>query len=466
MTPAVDRFPVDLSIFDEAPVGLGWCDRDGRLLEISSGLAAILGRRAAEVVGLHYTEIVHPDDRAAAHARMVELTAGGAARLQHEERYLRPDGGVRWVTVLTSSVTDGRGTAASAALRVVDVTARRRAELERDRATATLADVQAIAHLGSWEYDFATQQTTCSGELLRIFGLDPVTPPPDITPLFEWVHVDDRKAVREAAWASFESGAPFSVECRIIGADGAERIVHVRGRFGADLAGHDRLIGTLQDVTAQRRAEINLRQSEESFRAVFENAAMGIATVNGSLQMLNVNAALAGMLGKVPERLVGQTLVDITYPEDVEHTRELGRKTMAGEIPGYDIEQRFVHREGHIVWVRARATLLPDQAGKARHGIVLIEDITPTKEAERAQRELDSLRQDLLGRLSAQERHILEHMAAGRTNREIAEELSLAEKTVRNYVSNLLAKLGMHHRSEAAALAARLEERGQFRPRG
>jgi DNA-binding NarL/FixJ family response regulator len=57
-------------------------------------------------------------------------------------------------------------------------------------------------------------------------------------------------------------------------------------------------------------------------------------------------------------------------------------------------------------------------------------------------------------------------MAAGRTNREIAEELSLAEKTVRNYVSNLLAKLGMHHRSEAAALAARLEERGQFRPRG
>lgn len=68
----------------------------------------------------------------------------------------------------------------------------------------------------------------------------------------------------------------------------------------------------------------------------------------------------------------------------------------------------------------------------------------------------------LLRRLSAQERRILELIAEGRTNRQIAEEMFLAEKTVRNYVSNLLAKLGMQRRSEAAAYAARLEERGQL----
>jgi two-component system response regulator DevR len=68
----------------------------------------------------------------------------------------------------------------------------------------------------------------------------------------------------------------------------------------------------------------------------------------------------------------------------------------------------------------------------------------------------------LLRRLSAQELRILERIAEGRTNRQIAAELSLAEKTVRNYVSNLLAKLGMHRRSEAAAFAARLEERGEL----
>jgi DNA-binding NarL/FixJ family response regulator len=61
--------------------------------------------------------------------------------------------------------------------------------------------------------------------------------------------------------------------------------------------------------------------------------------------------------------------------------------------------------------------------------------------------------------LTPRERQILELISAGKTNREIGGELYLAEKTVKNYVSNLLSKLGMGHRAEAAAYAARLEER-------
>lgn len=71
---------------------------------------------------------------------------------------------------------------------------------------------------------------------------------------------------------------------------------------------------------------------------------------------------------------------------------------------------------------------------------------------------------DPLGDLSPQERRILELIADGRTNREIATEMFLAEKTVKNYVSRLLAKLGMARRSEAAAFAARLEERKTHPP--
>ena len=63
----------------------------------------------------------------------------------------------------------------------------------------------------------------------------------------------------------------------------------------------------------------------------------------------------------------------------------------------------------------------------------------------------------LLSRLSRQERTIVDHIAAGLTNRQIAEEMFLAEKTVKNYVSNLLSKMGMSRRSEAAAYVARLE---------
>ena len=66
---------------------------------------------------------------------------------------------------------------------------------------------------------------------------------------------------------------------------------------------------------------------------------------------------------------------------------------------------------------------------------------------------------DPLSALTGQERRVLDLIAKGRTNRQIGEELELAEKTVKNYVSNLLAKLGMSRRTEAAALAVRLQER-------
>jgi DNA-binding NarL/FixJ family response regulator len=80
------------------------------------------------------------------------------------------------------------------------------------------------------------------------------------------------------------------------------------------------------------------------------------------------------------------------------------------------------------------------------------------------QQVLDRLRRgaeedERLSSLTDQERRILEHLAEGLTNREIAERMFLAEKTVKNYVSNLLAKMGMQRRTEAAVYAARIEER-------
>ncbi|MEV6034162.1 response regulator transcription factor [Nonomuraea sp. NPDC052116] len=67
-------------------------------------------------------------------------------------------------------------------------------------------------------------------------------------------------------------------------------------------------------------------------------------------------------------------------------------------------------------------------------------------------------RKDPLAALSDQERHILDLIGEGLTNRQIGEQLFLAEKTVKNYVSNLLAKLNMQRRTQAAALAARLRD--------
>ena len=103
---------------------------------------------------------------------------------------------------------------------------------------------------------------------------------------------------------------------------------------------------------------------------------------------------------------------------------------------------------------RIRGVDLLDSIRKVGRGESLL-DADMTEKLFRRLRGED-LDDPMLSRLSPQERAILEHISEGKTNRQIAEDMFLAEKTVKNYVSNLLAKLGMHRRSEAAAYMARV----------
>ena len=105
---------------------------------------------------------------------------------------------------------------------------------------------------------------------------------------------------------------------------------------------------------------------------------------------------------------------------------------------------------------QVRGTDLVDAVRRVGRGESLLDPTLTGKVLERLRTKPE---QDELAGLTEQERRILELIADGMTNRQIAEEIYLAEKTVKNYVSNLLAKLGMSRRSEAAAYAARLSER-------
>jgi DNA-binding NarL/FixJ family response regulator len=132
-------------------------------------------------------------------------------------------------------------------------------------------------------------------------------------------------------------------------------------------------------------------------------------------------------------------LILTSYAED----EALAQAILAG-ASGYVLKQ--IHGNELVSAVRAVA---------AGHSLI---------DAATTRRVLDELRRanaedEGVERLTPREREILDLIAAGKTNRQIGAELYLAEKTVKNYVSNLLAKLGMGRRSEAAAYAARLAER-------
>jgi PAS domain S-box-containing protein len=135
------------------------------------------------------------------------------------------------------------------------LTERKEAEDARARAHESLAEAQALAHIGSWEWDLADDRVTWSDELHRIYGLDPGAEI-DYDSYLARIHPGDRDRVHAMVTAALEGRSSFDFIHRIVLPDGSERVAHGRGRVVLDEAGEPaRMTGTTQDVTERQRLE-------------------------------------------------------------------------------------------------------------------------------------------------------------------------------------------------------------------
>jgi PAS domain S-box-containing protein len=130
--------------------------------------------------------------------------------------------------------------------------------------------------------------------------------------------------------------------------------------------------------------EDRMRESEERFRGAFEHAALGMALVAPDGRYLKVNPTLCTMVGYGEEELLATNVTAITHADDVSKDLELSAQLLAGVINWFNLEKRYVHRDGHLVWVNVSASLVRDSSGEPLYGVGLIQDITARKEAETA----------------------------------------------------------------------------------
>ena len=143
------------------------------------------------------------------------------------------------------------------------------------------------------------------------------------------------------------------------------------------------LVFYTQVITARKVAEGQLRESEERFRGAFENSAIGMALVSLEGRWMRVNSALCKIVGRTVDELLSCTFQDITHPDDLDADLAQVRALLAGEIDHYQMEKRYFHKAGHIVWILLAATLVRASDGSAVHFVSQIEDITDRKETAR-----------------------------------------------------------------------------------
>ncbi|MGI8430375.1 MAG: PAS domain S-box protein, partial [Solirubrobacteraceae bacterium] len=321
-----------------------------------------------------YLALVHPEDRERVAGELgAAFTAGHACDLDH--RIIRPDGREIHVHTRVRAELGSRGTVLRVNGTTQDITDRVAAQRalrdseERFRRVAVAAPVAIV------EADAAGRVSWVNEEWCELTGQTRLDALGD-----GWTAAlaDDERTAAVAAWeADVAGGEDFSFEHRLRGPAGA--VVHTSGSAAALRCPRGEVtgwIGTFLDVTSARDAEERRRGAEEKFRSAFERAPIGMALTSLDGRFMQVNPALAEILGLPREVIGGMRVADLTHPEDVARDSGAMAAMIAGDTDSYETEKRYLHADGRAVWVALQATIVHDAQGRPEHFLSQIQDVT------------------------------------------------------------------------------------------
>ena len=347
-------------------------DADGRILSWNPAAARLFGYTAEEAIGQPLT-LLMPERYWAAHARgLRRLAEGGEERALGRTLELvgrRKDGSEFPIELSLSSWTTGERRFYSGIIRDVTERMALRASEERLRTVVDNAPLMLFAI----DRDGIIQ--LAEGKGLERRGRTPG----DYVgrSLFE-MHAD-HPAILDGARRAL-AGETASTMSDQAGVAFETRYVPLCDASGAVTGA----IGVSTDVTERVRAEAALRQSEDRYRQVQEHAPIGLALVAPDGSWLRVNPALCTLVGYGEDELLARTFQDITHPDDLDADLAYVQQVLAGEITTYQMEKRYMRKDGALVWVLLSVSLVRDEAGQPLYFISQIQDIDARKRAEEA----------------------------------------------------------------------------------
>jgi PAS domain S-box-containing protein len=267
----------------------------------------------------------------------------------------------------------------------VDITERRAAEAALRANRDLLRRTQEIAHVGGWAYDPQTDTMVGTEETYRLYEI-----PPDaafsLQESLTFYPPEVESSLKAAAARCLTDGEPFAVEGPMTGREGTRRWVRIRGEARhADDGTVERMVGTVQDLTERHEMEERLRASEQRFRGLFEEAALGIALLGPDGTIVEANPELASMLDAPPQSLHGHSFSALAHPEDQGEDAELFAALVQGERGRYEVEKRFVRHDDTVFW--GRVTVSSHEGPGTPEAIGMVEDISSQRAYERQLRE-------------------------------------------------------------------------------
>jgi PAS domain S-box-containing protein len=370
------------TMFDTAVVGIGIMSLDRKLIDGNPAFFRMFGYLPAELIGKEPLIVTYPEDYPGSTRQFTELVSGKLDSFCGERRYRRKNGEIFWASVTMSMVRDESANPLYLVGMLIDIDEQKKILEKLEQSEERFRTIFENTPTGIALLGLDGRILTVNPAILKMTGFTEQ----ELHSMsgLDFTHPDDHTAAGELmAGLISGKGKNFEVESRFIRKNGdiywvRQRVSSINGPDGKPTY----MVVMVEDIDNQKRVLAELRDSEQHFRAVFENSAIGISLVDLDRHPIAINKALLDMTGYSSEELQLLTGPELSYSED----REIGNvefwDVVNGKRDSYQVEKRYVRKNGSIYWVRLTVSGVHGDDGQLLYLISMTEDITSMKIAE------------------------------------------------------------------------------------
>ena len=368
-------------IMETSPVGIVTADVEGNINYANYRAEKILGIEKNKITARKYNApewnpidvdgSPFPDEKQPFY--IVKSTGKTVHNIQQGIRW--PDGRTVFLSVNASPLRDKEGQFSGMVAALEDITDRRKMEEKTKKAYALLKTAESLAHIGSWEWNIQKDKFIMSEEWLQIHGITNRNLTMDELMLIS--HPDDAKTVEKNFKDALDGIRPYDITHRIIRQDtGEERVVHAKGIVSFDKQGKpDRMLGTSQDITEKVKSDQALKESEEKFRALYENAPLAYQSLNEDGSFKDINPAGLRTLGYERNEIIGKFFKDLLHPDWQAHFENNFPKFKKRGFVS-DVQFKIRHKTGHYLDISFEGCIGYNPDGSFKQTYCVFTDIT------------------------------------------------------------------------------------------
>ncbi|WP_204141959.1 PAS domain S-box protein [Halomicronema sp. CCY15110] len=357
---------------------------DTNTLWFDARMSEIYGREpiAKDIAYDDWAASIHPEDVHVLDRELADLR-GDATEMHKHYRIIRPNGEVRYVEDHAIIIRDARGQVQKMIGINLDVTERAVGEQAMRETSQRLAIASEAAQLGIWDWDMVTQTLTWDERQHTIHGLSPGEFEGTYEAWQRLVHPDDWPGLLATSKAALQRDAIYSVEFRIIRADGAVRYLETYAQILRDAAGQPiRMIGVNRDISDRHQKEIILQETTQRLTLATEAAHLGIWEWDIASDRTFWDEQMYEIYGITVAEHSGrhQDWYAMVHPDDLAIVQgEIAAQQ--SEQPGFHSEFRIIHPTGEIRHIEAHGYFVRDANGQVVRVIGVNEDISDRKQS-------------------------------------------------------------------------------------